>query len=276
MFYNLREGPLQIMIKWACYGTFYISFTNHRRIIKASGRVVTVVMVLHQAACFIDAWGSGGRKKNLVLCFMSYFSSSPSSRASLVVPRISDHQSWLYYYFSTKCFDFQPTQEIKSPPFSQCWNPLFPHLFIHSSFFSSSSLSLKFFLFFFRACFKMSSSALVSSHPSHPSFRPHPEAPREACFCIVSVLAATVPVFSALWHRKQRGQRSALKRHTSHPRTRFSCAGKRRRVHTWTTVQFWGAPMWAYFISSSEMKINGSCWRIKVNLITHHQCFCPA
>lgn len=96
--------------------------------------------------------GVGGRQKTppkLVLCFMSYFSSSPSIQVSLVVPRISDHQSWLYYYFSTKCFDFQPTQEIKSPPFSQCWSPLFPHHFIHSSFLSSSSLSSKLFFFFF-------------------------------------------------------------------------------------------------------------------------------
>lgn len=48
--------------------------------------------------------------------------------------------------------------------------------------------------FFCRACFKMSSSALVSSHPSHPCFHLHPEAPHEACFCIVSDLAAAVPV----------------------------------------------------------------------------------
>lgn len=137
--------------------------------------------------------GAGGEKEKLVLCFMSYFSSSPFPRVSLVVPHISDHQSWLYYYFCTKCFDFQPTQEIKSPPLSQCWNPLFPHLFIHSSFLSSSSLSLKLH-FFCRACFKMSSFALVSSHPSHPYFHPHPSAPHEACFCILSVLAVAVPV----------------------------------------------------------------------------------
>lgn len=70
LFYNLHEGQLQIVIKWACCGNFYISFTNHRRIIKASGRVVMVVMVLHQAACFIDAQGSGGKKKKNV-CFVS-------------------------------------------------------------------------------------------------------------------------------------------------------------------------------------------------------------
>lgn len=61
-----------------------------------------------------------GEKQRALLFFLSYFSSSASPSLSLVDPCIWDHQSSrLYYYFSTTCLDFQPTQEIKSPPSPQ-------------------------------------------------------------------------------------------------------------------------------------------------------------
>lgn len=227
---------MQIMIKWACCGTFYISFTNHRRIIKASGRAAMVVMVLHQAARFIDAQRSGGKKKTKPqnLCFVSF--------AILVHLPLSKSLWWFHVSQIINLgsiITFPQSALISSPP-----KRLSPLLSLNAE--TPCSLTILyiphfsppvhspqsfFFFFFCRARFKMSSSALASSHPSHPHFHLHPEAPREACFCIVSVLAAAVPVLVHCDTGSKGGQRSALKRHTSHPRTRFSCAGKRRRVH---------------------------------------------
>lgn len=93
--------------------------THHMRA-KAFGSTVIVIMVLHQGLSFIGAQGSGIGLCSASQAILVYFPLPESLCYSLVDPCILDHQSSrLYYYFSTKCFDFQPTQEIKSPPSSQ-------------------------------------------------------------------------------------------------------------------------------------------------------------
>lgn len=87
--------------------------------------------VLHQGLCFID---TRDREKKV---FVSYFCSTPfpSLLHSLFLSGGSmylrgDHQSnRLYYYFSTKCFDFQPTQKIK-PSSSSLPSPSFPPTYL--------------------------------------------------------------------------------------------------------------------------------------------------
>lgn len=98
--------------------------------------------VLHQGLCFIN---SRDREKKV---FVSYFCSTPfpSLSHSLFLSGGSmylrgDHQSnRLYYYFSTKCFDFQPTQKIK-PPSSSLPSPSFPPTYL---FFFFALLSYSF------------------------------------------------------------------------------------------------------------------------------------
>lgn len=132
-----------------------------------------------------------GEQKRAVLYFMSYFSLSPFS---LVDPCISDHQSSrLYYYFSTKCFDFQPTQKIKSPPFSQfspsISSPIYLFLlsFLLSTLRSPMSLSCSispanfFPIVFFSFIFVIAILYKISNRNQNAP-------PHEVCFCIVSVL----------------------------------------------------------------------------------------
>lgn len=130
------------------YQILAFSGTNHMRI-KAFASANDSFDDITSGSVFY--WRTGERKR-AVICLKSYFSSSPSPWLSLLLSCGSmylrgDHQSSrLYYYFSTECFDFQPTQEIKPPP-SSLSSPFVPspiYSFLFSLFLSDlcSTISL--------------------------------------------------------------------------------------------------------------------------------------
>lgn len=116
------------------------------------------------------------------MCFVfhelfSFLSYSPNLSASSVY--LGSSISSLLLLFSTECFDFQATQEIKSPPFSQLSTAPVPSPFY--SFFSSPlwfTLSLFFLRVFFFHGFLLISP--LSSNPTSPqNAKPH-------FFCCIS------------------------------------------------------------------------------------------
>lgn len=75
-----------------------------------------------------------------------------------------DHQSnRLYYYFSTKCFDFQPTQKIK-PPSSSLPSPSFPPTYLFFSLLYFLTHFLTSALYFFPKSFVLPLSFLRLFH----------------------------------------------------------------------------------------------------------------
>lgn len=121
--------------------------------------------VLHQGLCFID---TQDREKKV---FVIYFCSTPfpSLLHSLFLSGGSmylrgDHQSnRLYYYFSTKCFDFQPTQKIK-PPSSSLPSPSFPPTYLFFSLLYFLTHFLTSVLYFFPKSFVLPLSFLRLFH----------------------------------------------------------------------------------------------------------------
>lgn len=123
----------------------------------------------------------GEGSKSLCFVFHELFSflfHSPNLSASSVY--LGSSISSLLLLFSTQCFDFKATQEIKSPPFSQLSTAPVPSPFY--SFFSSPlwfTLSLFFLVFFF---FFFPWSPATSPSPSPTS----PQNTKPRFFCCVS------------------------------------------------------------------------------------------
>lgn len=154
--------------------------------------------VLHQGLCFIN---SRDREKKV---FVSYFCSTPfpSLSHSLFLSGGSmylrgDHQSnRLYYYFSTKCFDFQPTQKIK-PPSSSLPSPSFPPTYLFFSLLYFLTHFLTSALYFFPKSFVLPLSFLRLFHLKKCS-----PAKMEGFHCVFLFDKLDNTCLDALWHRK--------------------------------------------------------------------------
>lgn len=93
----------------------------------------------------------------------SFLSHSPNLSASSVY--LGSSISSLLLLFSTECFDFKATQEIKPPPFSQLSTAPVPSPFY--SFFSSP-LWFTLSLFFLQVFFSWSPATSPSTNPTSP------------------------------------------------------------------------------------------------------------
>ena len=134
-------------------------------------------------------WRTGERMR-AVLCFMSYFSSSPSPRLSLVDPCISEviiNLTDSIITFPQSALISSPPRRLSPPPSSLSLSPLFVHLSILFLSLCPHCILVPYLLF------------LQTSHKLISDF---------ILKCSSSILADETErrcLFSALWHRKQGG-----------------------------------------------------------------------